>query len=63
MDKASVTLRGIGSVMNISPGTNYSVRFRDTMVRDGLRRSWNKTGEYLSKAIDTYDNEQQAKKK
>ena len=54
-------LRGVGSVLDIWPTTDYS-RFMPPPPEEQIRRSWESVGRSLSKAMGQFEHDQQQKK-
>jgi len=58
MKKAVNILRGIGSVVNISPSTDYSRFVPKQTPNERLSQSWEKTGQRIKTAMKRFDNDQ-----
>jgi len=58
MTKAAHILRGIGSVINISPSTDYSRFVPKQTSNERIRDSWEKTGQRIKTAMKRFDNDQ-----
>jgi len=54
--------RGIGSVMDIAPSTNYSLFVSKKTVNQRMQEYWERTGQHLQCAMDRFVYEQKQKK-
>lgn len=55
-------MKGIGSVMDIMPYTDYKSLVPKMTARERMQRHWERTGRHLQRAINRFDYEQENKK-
>lgn len=58
MGKTAHILRGIGSVVNISPRTDYARFVPKQTPNERISQSWEKTGQRIETAMKRFDNGQ-----
>lgn len=52
-------LKGIGSIFNIAPSTNYNRFISKYSSAQRINNHWVRTGKYLSNSIQRYSHEQE----
>ena len=55
-------LKGIGSVMDIAPSSDYSHFIPKETPSERMRGHWERTGNHLARAIESFADEQEKKK-
>ena len=55
-------LKGVGSVMDITPSTDYSRFVPNETPAERMYGHWNRTGNHIKKAVKRFTNEQKDKK-
>ncbi len=55
-------LKGVGSVMDIFPATDYSRFVPKESASERMRGHWERTGQHIKGAIDRFAHEQEKKK-
>lgn len=61
-DRVKNILRGAGSIMDISPGTNYKKFVPEKNMVQRMNGHWTRVGKNIQTAITRLSNDQQTKK-
>ena len=54
-------VRGVGSLVDISPNTNYKRFIPRQSATERMEAAWNRTGKHLENAINKFSDEQKQK--
>lgn len=60
-DNIKYILKGVGSVMDIAPSADYSHFIPKKTPSERMRGHWERTGNYLARAIERFADEQEKK--